>query len=216
MGRTTGARPATGLDVHARVVRSGVFSVTGVALAAVAHHVASRQPVPWAALLPALAVVFLAALPWAGRPRSLPGVVAATLAVQVAAHEWLTVTGPAGGLAAGHHGVEPRSATGHGPVVDSGVMLAAHTVAALAVAVLLYVTDDRLAALPSALGRFAEAVRAAVARWVRRWWGAPARWPGAVPRRPSAGDAPATVARDVLDHVLVRRGPPWPQVRFAP
>ncbi|MEV7869049.1 hypothetical protein AB0P17_23830 [Streptomyces sp. NPDC088124] len=72
-----------------RLVRAGVFTVAGTGLAVVGHHVASGEPLSWGGLLGAALAVFALALPWAGLRRSLPGVLAATFAAQLVAHEIL-------------------------------------------------------------------------------------------------------------------------------
>ncbi|MFE2937611.1 hypothetical protein ACFXKG_00820 [Streptomyces sp. NPDC059255] len=221
-----------------RLVRAGVFTVAGTGLAVVGHHVASGEPLSWGGLLGAAVAVFALALPWAGLRRSLPGVLAATFAAQLVAHEILAAaartaaatggaSGPAGAseaagqLAGMRHGLgHPASAaSGHGISVGDGTMLLAHVLAAVAVAVLLYATDARLSALPNlpalpvVLGRLAGALRAALARCLRRGRCRPVP-SRAGPRRSAARSdtAPGTPADALLAHVLVRRGPPGPLV----
>jgi hypothetical protein len=183
-----------------------VFAVASAALAGAGHHVASGEPVPWRLLFLAAATAFLGALPWAARPRSLAAVVSATCAAQLVLHEVLAQAGPdrhgalhgTGHPIPGEHGVHPTAA----------VMLLAHTLAAVAVAVLFQQADDQLDSLPRLLDQLAATVRATVARWLGRLRTHPCPGPdttraGARPRK--AAGMPAYA---VLAHVVVRRGPP--------
>ena len=188
-----------------RSARAGVFAVASAGLAGAGHHVASGEPVPWRLLFLAAATAFLGALPWAARPRSLAAVVSATCAAQLVLHEVLAQAGPdrhgahgTGHPIPGEHGVHPGAA----------VMLLAHTLAAVAVAVLLQQADDQLDSLPRLLDQLAATVRATVARWLGRLRTHPR--PGhdatrAGGRRRKAAGMPAYA---VLAHVMVRRGPP--------
>ncbi|MGI5403605.1 hypothetical protein ACQEVG_29965 [Streptomyces sp. CA-135486] len=189
-----------------RSARAGVFAVASAGLAGAGHHVASGEPVAWRLLVLAAGTAFLGALPWAARPRSLAAVVSATCVAQLVLHEVLAQAGPdrhgtphgTGHLVSGEHGVHPGAA----------VMLLAHTLAAVAVAVLLQQADDQLDSLPRLLDQLAATVRATVARWLGRLRthpcpGADATRAAARPRR-AAGTPPYAV----LAHVVVRRGPP--------
>ncbi|MGW1493142.1 hypothetical protein [Streptomyces sp. NPDC002402] len=181
-----------------RSARAGVFGVASAGLAGAGHHVAAAEPVAWRLLLAAAGLAFLGALPWARRRRSLGVVVAATCAAQLVLHELLAWTGP------DHHGAP------HGthPMPSGAVMLVAHTLAALAVAVLLHQTDDQLAAIPRALGQLAATVRSTVARWMGRWVTHPCPGPDGAPAAEGPRRHPGAPACAVLAYDVIRRGPP--------
>ncbi|MFI1396946.1 hypothetical protein [Streptomyces sp. NPDC020681] len=161
-------------------------------LAGLGHHLASGEPVAWRLLLIAAGVAFLGVLPWTSRPRSLAVVVAGTCAAQLVLHEVLAQAGP--DLHATHAGE-------HQVPVSSTVMLGAHALAALAVAVLLHQADDQLAVLP-------EVLSCLLVRWLGPWRTDSRQRPAltrvAAGARPRAEVAPYAV----LAHVVVRRGPP--------
>jgi hypothetical protein len=132
-------------------------------------------------------------------------VTVATFAAQLALHQTLSAAGTgAGGMAGHQHSLGRPTRPDHGVHVSGGVMLLAHLLAATAVAVLLHATDDRLAALPLVLGRFAASVRTTLARWLR--FQVHHRVPTCRTRH--FGEVTTTAAGAMLDHVLVRRGPP--------
>ncbi|MFF3402763.1 hypothetical protein ACFYW6_30140 [Streptomyces sp. NPDC002659] len=189
-----------------RSARAGVFGVASAGLAGAGHQVAAAEPVAWPLLMAAAGLAFLGALPWARRRRSLGAVAAATCAAQLVLHELLARTGP------GHHGAQ------HGHPMPSGaVMLVAHTLAALAVAVLLQQTDDQLAAIPRALGQLATTVRSTVARWTGRWATHPCHDPDGAPTMAGPRRHPGMPACAVLAYAVVRRGPPGHgQLSFRP
>ncbi|AQU64956.1 hypothetical protein BBN63_00410 [Streptomyces niveus] len=66
--------------------RSLVFATTGTALAVTGHHLASGRPVSWPTAWLACSLLFLLALPFSRRPRSLCAVMSATGAVQALLH----------------------------------------------------------------------------------------------------------------------------------
>ncbi|MFB7290586.1 hypothetical protein [Actinacidiphila glaucinigra] len=202
-------------DVRERLCRAGVFAAASASLGAVGHHVASRQPIAMGTLAGAVIAVFLAVLPCASRPRSLRSVAAATLAVQLIVHQALAARIDLADLTPGHRHLHPAApAAGHGLHVGSATMLVAHTLAALAMATLLHAADISLASIPRVVGRLIRSLRAALARWLRHHGTFPAtlvqgrRW-----RLDWACPPPAAA---VLDHVLIRRGPPRPRVLTAP
>ncbi|MCX4584861.1 hypothetical protein [Streptomyces sp. NBC_01481] len=185
-----------------RSARAGVFGVASAGLAGAGHHVAAAEPVAWPLLLAAAGLAFLGALPWARRRRSLGVVVAATCAAQLVLHELLARTGPE------HHGVQ------HGHPMP---MPFAHTLAALAVALLLQQTDDQLAAIPCALSQLAATVRSTVARWMGRWVTHPCHGPDGAPAAAGPRRHPGVPACAVLAYAVVRRGPPGHgQLSFRP
>ncbi|WP_405997852.1 hypothetical protein [Streptomyces sp. NBC_00829] len=191
-----------------RGARAGVFAVTSAGLAGAGHHVASGEPAVWRLLVAAATVAFLGALPWAHRRRSLVTVATATCTAQLLLHEVLAQAGPdrhgvphgTGHPMPGDHGVHPSAA----------VMLLAHTLAALAVAVLLHRTDDQLAALPFLVGQLADTLRTTAERWLGRLRTDQGRGRGSGRRSAGAGPRPlpGVPACAALAHVVVRRGPP--------
>ncbi|MFD9219426.1 hypothetical protein ACFWDI_05190 [Streptomyces sp. NPDC060064] len=183
-----------------------MFALASMGLAGVGHHVASGKPVAWLLLPAAAGAAFLGALPWAGRRRSLAVVVTATCAAQLVLHQVLATAGP------GRHGTPHAAAHpmagDHGLHPGTAVMLLAHTLAAVAVAVLLHQTDDQLAALPRLVGLLAGTVRDTVARLLGRWSAYAFRCPDAAPAVAGSRPLPGEPACVVLAHIVVRRGPP--------
>ncbi|MFF3749106.1 hypothetical protein ACFYYH_01385 [Streptomyces sp. NPDC002018] len=164
---------------------------------------------PWPRLLYGAAGVLMASAAAAGTARSWLPVAAATGGAQWVLHTALSVPAPAGH---GHvrvlQGAHPLRGQGCAPHHSAPVMMAAHCVAALAVALLMYRADQALSRLPGAVGRWARVAVGLIAAAVlgsRR----PAARPDvrSAPRRPYAA-AVRSVVEVVLCDVVVRRGPP--------
>ncbi|MET7620777.1 hypothetical protein [Streptomyces sp. NPDC005408] len=189
----------------ARGARAAVFGVASAALAGAGHHVASGEPVPWLLLPAAASLAFLGALPWAHRRRSLAAVASATCTAQLVLHQFLAQSPDSHGAL---HGTGHPMPGDHGVHPSVAVMLVAHTLAALAVAVLMHQTDDQLAAIPRILGQLAATVRATVARWLGRWRTHPCPGPDTAATAAGPRPPPGVPAYAVLAHVVVRRGPP--------
>ncbi|CCK25216.1 putative membrane protein [Streptomyces davaonensis JCM 4913] len=171
-------------------VRAGLFALVGHVLAVLGHHSLADGPVPWELVAVGALVQFALALPAARcRSLSLPLVMGCTLTAQAILHTALT------GLRGGTHHV--HTAVGHAPG-----MTAAHLLAATAAAWLLWRADAALDTA-RAVRRCAAAVLAGMTTPVA---------PRGIPAPPAAvrlAPAFAVPARArVLEHALVRRGPP--------
>jgi branched-subunit amino acid ABC-type transport system permease component len=105
----------------------------------------------------------------------------------------------------GHHDGAMLGMPGHRDAHGTLLMLAAHALAAVAVALLLHGADRRLSALPSVLVLSLAAVVARLLTWClfRPAHGAGPYGPRAPQTRPVAGLGTALLA-----HSVVRRGPP--------
>lgn len=196
--------PADGGQAE-RWLRAGLFAVISTVLAAAGHHLGSKDPVLWPRLLGAGVMVFLAALPGAGRARRPAPVLAATLAAQLVLHRGLSMSSGASAVPAHRaHGAAGQEYATHHSV---SLMLVAHVVAAASVAVLMQRADRRLSELPHAAGRWVEAAAVALAAAAGRLSLRPADRTGrqAVPMPAARRPVPL---RARLVHVVVRRGPP--------
>ncbi|OII60827.1 hypothetical protein BJP40_08140 [Streptomyces sp. CC53] len=69
-----------------RLLRAAVFTAVCVVLSALGHVLAACEAVPWWTLSAGFAAVFVLALPFTGRERSLPAITAALVAGQLALH----------------------------------------------------------------------------------------------------------------------------------
>ncbi|MGW6461484.1 hypothetical protein ACWF94_37080 [Streptomyces sp. NPDC055078] len=184
-----------------RGARAGVFAVSSAGLATLGHRVESGEAAAWGFIPVAAVIAFLGAPPWTWRIRSFLAFVVGTCAAQFVLHEVLTQTTPGRNTSSQQLGV-PQS----GVLLSTVLMLGVHTLAALAAAVLLRQTDDRLAALPEFLGRIVATVCATVARWLGAWRRPPC--PGAARFSGRSGPPDGKQPYTVLAHVVVRRGPP--------
>lgn len=175
MSRT---RPASGATRHVRGLVVALACLTATA----ALHAAAGGSVPPLGLLLAGAVAYALGTSVSGRrPSSLPVAVAAIAGCQALMHVVLTFAG---------------SHAGHGSLVPSGPMLAAHVLAAVATAVVLVRADDL------------------AQRWVAFWQALRSPIPTLVAIRPTdTQPVPPPVAVLVSSvHVgtVRRRGPPRP------
>jgi hypothetical protein len=193
-------------------VRAGLFAVLGTVLAALGHHAIAEGAVPWR-LVGAMAVLqFAAVWPLARRRCPPAATVLCTLAVQGALHLVLScVAGDAPTAMPGHAGHTVVDAgDGHAWHHAGAAMTTVHVVAALAVAWLLCRADARMTAALATLTTVTRAAAAGLAQVLLRpvrVTGRPAvvpsgRWPGA------AFETAAAPWDDVLEHAVVRRGPP--------
>ncbi|MEU8929000.1 hypothetical protein AB0D30_03885 [Streptomyces sp. NPDC048409] len=193
-------------------VRAGLFAVLGTVLAALGHHAIAEGAVPWR-LVGAMAVLqFAAVWPLARRRCPPAATVLCTLAVQGALHLALSyVAGDAPTAMPGHAGHTVVDAgDGHAWHHAGAAMTTVHVVAALAVAWLLCRADARMTAALTTLTTVTRAAAAGLAQVLLRpvrVAGRPAvvpsgRWHGA------AFETAAAPWNDVLEHAVVRRGPP--------
>ncbi|MHC5259449.1 hypothetical protein ACYSUO_16355 [Streptomyces sp. UC4497] len=195
-----------------------------------AHHLMAEGPVPWLQGGVAAVVLFAVALlglVGARRARSLPRVLAFVAIAQVGLHVWLTVSAPHTPAAAAHpmgshhtHGAHAtwheHLAGGDGPFGASIGMTVAHTLAAVAVAVLMQRADAACWTLARGFDTATDAVRARIdAPWALLAGVVTARWrlKPSVPVPVCAARPPP--CRPVLADVVVRRGPPSPGVFLA-
>ncbi|MFJ1596563.1 hypothetical protein [Streptomyces sp. NPDC088261] len=186
-----------------RWVRAAVFTLISAVLAAVGHHLASEEPVPWARLAALAAVMGTVSAAGTGRARSWGTVIMVTCGAQFVLHTALSASAASAHDHAGAHpGARPGYEAHYGPMV----MTLAHATAAVAVALLMHRADRALSGLPRTVGRWARTGIALVAAvWGR--WPVPARVAESVRRRPpDAAVRPAT--ETMLSHVVERRGPP--------
>ncbi|UYQ61742.1 hypothetical protein [Streptomyces peucetius] len=182
-----------------RVLRAALFAAVAVTLAATGHSSLSPHHIPPAALIAALGATAAAGWLAAGRRRGARSIGAGLLTVQGALH--LIFAG--GAPAAPHrHGHQPAT-----DVVGDTGMLAVHLAAAAGCA--LWLAHGEAAFFRLTRTAFAFAFT-------------PLRLLLTVVRLPEAGSAPRPAPRPrrrphgfLLDHTLVRRGPPAPAVPRA-
>ncbi|WP_052744604.1 hypothetical protein [Streptomyces odonnellii] len=186
-----------------RWTRAAVFTLTSGVLAAVGHHLASEEPVPWLRLLAVMAVIGLVSSLGAGRVRSWWAVTAVTGGAQLVLHTALSApAAPGHGHAHGHAGAGAGYAAYH----SATAMTLAHCGAAVAVALLMHRADRALSGLPRTVGRWARAGVALVTAALGRW-PAPIRTVASIRWIPQH-TATAPGAEALLSHVVERRGPP--------
>lgn len=209
-------RAAHGRASHAGTcARAGLFAVLGTVLAAVGHHTIAEGTLPWRPVGVMAAAQFVAVWPLARRRYTPAATIVCTLAAQGLLHLGLSFTDadepsdmPGHALHAGH-GAEVAG-DGHAWHHAGTAMTLVHVVAALVVAWLLQRADARIAAGLGALATQARSAVTALAHALRH----PARGAGeamvAPPEhRPGTPVGAAAPARDdVLEHAVVRRGPP--------
>ncbi|MFD3486819.1 hypothetical protein [Streptomyces sp. NPDC058665] len=186
-------------------VRGTVFSVASTVLAITGHHLATGQPVPGRSPWVVLGLLLPVTLPFSRRPRSLPTVMAATGAAQLALHFWLS-------RAPGRPAGSPHTMSGHTGSHDvhnawhSGghgvTMTAAHITAALLVAWCLQRADSACSFLGERLG---EAIGSLVVLLIPAGTVLPAPRPP-LPVAARAKSPPYDFL--MLAYVVVRRGPP--------
>ncbi|MCX5582907.1 MULTISPECIES: hypothetical protein [Streptomyces] len=176
---------------------AALFALVNAALAAVGHHLASEEAVPWARLLSVAAAVFLISVPGARRPCGLARTVSSTLLAQGVLHQGLAMPHP--------HSAD--ASTGYAAHLAPWLMTLAHVTAAVATAVLLHRGDQRLRGLSTVMVRWARAAAVALARAIGSLPCRPLRPPSEA-RLPQVGIRRSQAATERLVHVVVRRGPP--------
>ncbi|MFF7793460.1 hypothetical protein [Streptomyces sp. NPDC007991] len=195
--------------------RAGLFAVLGTVLATFGHHAIVESAVPWRLMGLAMVAQLAAVWPLARRRYTPAATVVCTLVTQGVLHVALSfMDGDTRRAMPGH-----AMHTGHGSAeVGDGhtwhhagtAMTTVHVVAALVVAWLLHRADARMTAALGVLGTLARKAAAALAhvlpRLVRRTGG----MPFALPDRGLGAcvEVAARVWDDVLEHAVVRRGPP--------
>ena len=208
--------PATGRASRAGTcARAGLFAVLGTVLATFGHHAIAEGTVPWRPAGAMAVAQFAAVWPLAHRRCTPTATVACTLATQGLLHLVLSCADGdmrADGL--GHathagHGTEVAG-DGHAWHHAGAAMTLVHVAAALVVAWLLQRADAGMTAALGALRILAGAAVGTLAQALRRAIGDPGGLVPALPgRRPgSSFEAAAPAWDDVLEHSLVRRGPP--------
>lgn len=216
-----GSGAAAGRAGHAGTcARAGLFAVLGTVLATFGHHAVAGTAVPWRLVILSTAVQFAAVWPLARRRYAAVATVVLTLGTQGLLHLALSYAEGGGGCAggggaSGHtmhamHAMHSMSGDGHAWHRAGTAMTVVHTVAALVVAWLLHRADARMTAALRALrtvGRAAAQVLAWVLpRPVARRTATASRLP--VWRSAPGADDDTHVQEEVLEHTVVRRGPP--------
>lgn len=175
-------------------------------LAAVGHHLASEEPVPWSRLATVALVMGTVSAAGTGRARSWGTVTMATCGAQFVLHTALSASAASAASAHDHTRAHPGASMGYEAHYGPMVMTLAHGTAAVAVALLMYRADRALSGLPRTVGRWARTGFALVAAALGRWL-VPVRVTASVRRHPrDAAVRPAT--ETMLSHVVERRGPP--------
>ena len=197
--------------------RSGLFAVLGTVLATFGHHAIAEGTVPWRLVGASIVAQFAAVWPLARRRYTPAATVTCTLTMQGALHLAMSYAdgdrpAPAGmaghAMHAGHRAV--ALGDGHAWHHAGTAMTTVHVVAALVVAWLLHRADARITAALGALGTLARAAVAALSQVLprpvrgtgRRVFAHPGRRLGA------SFEVAAPAWDDVLEHAVVRRGPP--------
>jgi hypothetical protein len=196
-------------------VRAGLFAALGTLLAVFGHHAVAEGAVPWR-LVTALTVAQFSAVWPLARHRCAPAVtIGATLATQGVLHLALSrADGDAPVVRTGH-----ASHAGHMVAVGDGhswhhagaAMTTVHTAAAVVVAWLLHRADTRVRAALGTFRALAGAAAAALALIRPRVLTDPDRPAARLPHGRSGMffEAAAHAREEVLEHAVVRRGPPW-------
>ncbi|MEU0068096.1 hypothetical protein ABZ027_00745 [Streptomyces sp. NPDC006332] len=184
-------------------------------LATFGHHAIAEGTVPWRSAGAMAVALFAAVWPLARRRYTPAATVACTLATQGLLHLVLSLTdgdmraGMPGHAAHAGHGTQVAG-DGHTWHHAGAAMTLVHVVAALVVAWLLQRADARMTAALGALGTLARAAVQALAQALRRPVSGPGRLVSVLPDRGpgSSFEAAAPAWDDVLEHSVVRRGPP--------
>ena len=186
--------------VPVAVVRAGLFSLLGTAVAVTVHHLAFDSGPPWSVRALAACLLFAVALPGAGQDKPLVRQLMLAVGAQAIVGYWFvraddTVAVPA-------HALWPTSVHAGWPAV------VAHVSLTVLCAVLLHGVDTCRRRVLYAAGREWEHLRELVRRLFM-----PVRTPldlgaAAAGRRLRPGPAPSRPVQVLLAGVLVRRGPP--------
>ncbi|WP_051814696.1 hypothetical protein RFN58_35375 [Streptomyces iakyrus] len=187
----------------------------GTVLAAFGHHAVAEGAVPWRLVGAVMVAQFTAVWPLARRRYMPAATVACTLVMQGALHLALSYadgdmpTGMAGHAMHAGHGTG-AAGDGHAWHHAGTAMTTVHVVAALVVAWLLHRADARITAALGTLATLARAAVEALAQVLPRPVSGTGRMVLELPgRRLGASFEVAPPAwDDVLEHAVVRRGPP--------
>ncbi|KRD21024.1 hypothetical protein ASE41_16125 [Streptomyces sp. Root264] len=213
----TGDHRRAGADRAGRAetcARAGLFAVLGTVLAAFGHHAIAEGTVPWRLVTVLTVAQFSAVWPLARRRCAPVTTIGVTLATQGVLHLALSCAdGDAPMASTGH-----TSHAGHMTAVGDGhswhhagaAMTLVHTAAALVVAWLLHRADTRMTAALATLRTLAGAAASALALMRPRAVTDQDRPAVRRPRRRSGAffEAAAQAREEVLEHAVVRRGPP--------
>ncbi|WP_406441409.1 hypothetical protein OHB14_20760 [Streptomyces sp. NBC_01613] len=209
-------RAGAGRAGHAGAyARAGLFAGLGTVLATFGHHAVVEGTVPWRLVAVLILAQFAAVWPLARRRYAPVATIAFTLAMQGVLHLALSYADGDTSMAVPQHAMHTgrmAAATGDGHAWHhaGAAMTTVHTAAALIVAWLLHRADVRMTAALGTLRTLAGAAAAAVAQVLPRPVADPDRALPRLPeRRPGGLSAVAAQAREeVLEHAVVRRGPP--------
>ncbi|WP_435212806.1 hypothetical protein [Streptomyces sp. bgisy034] len=192
--------------------RSGLFAVLGTMLATFGHHAITDGTVPWRLVGTLIVTQFAAVWPLARRRYTPAATVACTLATQGALHLALSYADSETPTGMAPHAGHVTAAVGDGHVWHHAgtAMTTVHVVAALIGAWLLHRADARITAALGALGTLARAAVAALSQVLPRQVRSNGRPGFTLPGLPSgaSSEAVAPAWDDVLEHAVVRRGPP--------
>lgn len=194
--------------------RAGLFAALGTLLAAFGHHAVAEGTVPWRLVAVLTVAQFSAVWPLARRHCTPVATIAVTSATQGVLHLALSCADGDAPMArtrhASHAGHMTAVGDGHSWHHAGAAMTMVHTTAAVVVAWLLHRADSRMRA---ALGTLRTLAGAAAATLTPMWPRAvtdPDRPAPRLPRRRSGVffEAAAQAREWVLEHAVVRRGPP--------
>ncbi|MFJ9896779.1 hypothetical protein ACIQPR_25960 [Streptomyces sp. NPDC091280] len=196
--------------------RAGLFAVLGTVLATLGHHAIAEGALPWRLLGAMTAAQFAAVWPLARRRYAPVTTAVVMLAAQGVLHLALSRTAYVTSLAmprhAPHAGSMGVAGDGHAWHHAGVAMTTVHTVAALTVAWLLHRADVRVTAALGTLRTGVRAAEAALAHVLPRLMADPDRLLPQLFVRGTAGFCVAAAAahaqEEVLEHAVVRRGPP--------
>lgn len=208
---TTGAGRA---DTGMRWLRAAVFSAVCAALSALAHGVASGAGPPWWSLAAGWLLLLGPAVPAAGRERSRPAIVAMLLCGQMILHAVYSF-GQCG-AAAGPSGDAPsvHAAGGHSALaglMPDPAMFLAHLACAFVLGWVVHRGERAVWRLVRTSSRTAGAVTAPLAALLAAVFAPLVRALPADPRiRPPdrSRSEPPRGETVLLDHAVIRRGPP--------
>jgi hypothetical protein len=189
--------------------------VLGTVLATFGHHAIAEGTVPWRLVGVLIVAQFAAVWPLARRRYGPVATVMAMLAVQGLLHLALSYTDGDTSMAMPQRAMHPghtvvASGDGHAWHHAGAAMTTVHTAAALVVAWLLHRADVRMTAALGALRTLARAAAAALAQVLPRPVADPDRALPRLPDRRTGGSfaVAAHAQEEVLEHAVVRRGPP--------
>jgi hypothetical protein len=189
-------------DGGMRLLRSAAFSAVCTAVSATAHAAASGAGVPWWSLLAGWVVTLCLVAPLAGRERSRPAIIAMLLCGQIVLHTVFCFgqsPAPADPAMPGHHGMGVD-------LMPGPAMFAVHLAAAFLLGRVLHRGEAALWRMVRISRRTAGALLAFVL--VRPVVVPPLDAHAGTRRRTDEetgrGETP------LLDHAVVRRGPPVP------